>query len=141
MYKVRKTPVGLECPAVSSEECIAVDEDNVCTTPIMADKDILEFVESSKNIFEADSDHENEINNVPTSSEMKSHMDEEMIPQGRRVSQPLLEIKINCLGRCNTDPIVSTVVLCLRCKKIVVDSRGSPLLPSPHFSNGNVMPS
>ncbi|GFV73013.1 putative DD41D transposase [Trichonephila clavipes] len=41
----------------------------------MADKDILEFVQSSKNIFDADSDNENEMNNaapVPTSSEMRN---------------------------------------------------------------------
>ncbi|GFW77299.1 hypothetical protein TNCV_924151 [Trichonephila clavipes] len=38
----------------------------------MADKDILEFVQSSKNIIDADSDDENEMNNaapVLTSSE------------------------------------------------------------------------
>ncbi|GFV72980.1 hypothetical protein TNCV_1734481 [Trichonephila clavipes] len=41
----------------------------------MADKDILEFVQSSKNVIDADSDDENEINNaapVPTSSEMRN---------------------------------------------------------------------
>ncbi|GFX96661.1 hypothetical protein TNCV_244481 [Trichonephila clavipes] len=41
----------------------------------MADKDILEFVQSSKNIIEADSDHVNEMNYaapVTMSSEMKS---------------------------------------------------------------------
>ncbi|KFM70311.1 hypothetical protein X975_18700, partial [Stegodyphus mimosarum] len=43
----------------------------------MADKDILEFVQSSKNIIDADSNDENEMNNagpVPTSSEMKNVM-------------------------------------------------------------------
>ncbi|GFU26283.1 hypothetical protein TNCV_1791961 [Trichonephila clavipes] len=42
---------------------------------IMADKVILEFVKSSKNITEADSDDENEKNNatsVPTASVMKT---------------------------------------------------------------------
>ncbi|GFW21713.1 hypothetical protein TNCV_2529121 [Trichonephila clavipes] len=46
-------------------------------TPIMADKDILEFVKSSKNIIEADSDDEKEMKNksfVPTSSEMRNVM-------------------------------------------------------------------
>uniref|UniRef100_A0A8C4SC05 HTH CENPB-type domain-containing protein n=1 Tax=Erpetoichthys calabaricus TaxID=27687 RepID=A0A8C4SC05_ERPCA len=40
-------------------------------------KDILEFVQSSKNIIDADSDDENEMNNaapVPTSSEMRNIM-------------------------------------------------------------------
>ncbi|GFW63811.1 hypothetical protein TNCV_3744161 [Trichonephila clavipes] len=43
----------------------------------MADKGILEFVQSLKNIFDADSDDENEMNKaapVPTSSEMRSVM-------------------------------------------------------------------
>ncbi|GFT27813.1 hypothetical protein TNCV_10331 [Trichonephila clavipes] len=34
----------------SSKEFVAVDDDNVCTAPIMANKDISEFVQSSKNI-------------------------------------------------------------------------------------------
>uniref|UniRef100_A0A8C4RRF5 Tigger transposable element-derived protein 4 n=1 Tax=Erpetoichthys calabaricus TaxID=27687 RepID=A0A8C4RRF5_ERPCA len=72
-----KVSVLLDCPTVSSEEFVAVDDDNVCTAPIMADKDILEFVQSSKNIIDADSDDENEMNNaapVPTSSEMRNIM-------------------------------------------------------------------
>ncbi|GFS51767.1 hypothetical protein TNCV_614181 [Trichonephila clavipes] len=47
-----------------------VDDDNVRTASLMADKDILEFVQSSNN---TDSDGENEMNKaapVPTSSEM-----------------------------------------------------------------------
>ncbi|GFV61315.1 uncharacterized protein TNCV_4103731 [Trichonephila clavipes] len=43
----------------------------------MADKDILEFVQSSKNIIDADSDDELEMNNavpVPISSEMRNVM-------------------------------------------------------------------
>ncbi|GFV84178.1 hypothetical protein TNCV_3038382 [Trichonephila clavipes] len=45
----------------------------MCTAPIMADKDILEFVESSKNI-DVDADSENEMNIaslVPTIVEMR----------------------------------------------------------------------
>ncbi|GFV83320.1 hypothetical protein TNCV_1900461 [Trichonephila clavipes] len=48
------------------------------TAPIMADKDILEFVQSSINIIHADSGDENEMNNaapVPTSSEMRNVME------------------------------------------------------------------
>ncbi|GFW20555.1 hypothetical protein TNCV_1047801 [Trichonephila clavipes] len=43
----------------------------------MANKDILEFVQCSKNIIEADSDDKNELNNatpVPTSSELRNIM-------------------------------------------------------------------
>ncbi|GFU56330.1 hypothetical protein TNCV_582641 [Trichonephila clavipes] len=54
----------------SSKELFAVDDDNVYTAPtIMADKDILEFVQSLKDIIDADSDDENEMNKeapVPT---------------------------------------------------------------------------
>ncbi|GFW72941.1 hypothetical protein TNCV_830641 [Trichonephila clavipes] len=53
-----------DCPIESSEECVAVNDDNVSTTPIMADKEILEFIESSKNIIDANSDDENEMNNA-----------------------------------------------------------------------------
>ncbi|GFT67441.1 hypothetical protein TNCV_2360541 [Trichonephila clavipes] len=48
----------------SLEEIFAVDDDNVCTAPIMADKDIMELVQSSN----ADSDDEMIR---PTSSEKK----------------------------------------------------------------------
>ncbi|GFW18120.1 hypothetical protein TNCV_4006601 [Trichonephila clavipes] len=64
MNKIRITPAGLDCPAVLSEEFIAADYENVCTAPFMADKDIFEFVESSKNIINTDSDDENEMNNA-----------------------------------------------------------------------------
>ncbi|GFV58746.1 hypothetical protein TNCV_3730841 [Trichonephila clavipes] len=56
---------------VSSKEFPAVDDDNLRTAPIITDKDILEFVQSSKNIIDANSDEENEMNNttaVPTTS-------------------------------------------------------------------------
>ncbi|GFW95577.1 hypothetical protein TNCV_1722751 [Trichonephila clavipes] len=46
-------------------------------TPIMADKDILEFVQSSKTIIDADSDDKNEMNNAapgPASSELRNVM-------------------------------------------------------------------
>ncbi|GFW80667.1 hypothetical protein TNCV_3235191 [Trichonephila clavipes] len=49
------------CPSVSSEDFIAVDDDNVRTSPIMADKDILKFVQCCKSIIDADSDDENEM--------------------------------------------------------------------------------
>ncbi|GFX66902.1 hypothetical protein TNCV_999411 [Trichonephila clavipes] len=51
---------------------IAVDDHNV-----WADNDLLEFVKSSKNIIDADSDDENEINNAAsarTSSELRNVM-------------------------------------------------------------------
>ncbi|GFX57003.1 SCAN domain-containing protein 3 [Trichonephila clavipes] len=53
-----KVPILLDYPSASSEMFVAVD-DNVCTPPIMADKDSLEFVQSSKNIIDSDSDDEN----------------------------------------------------------------------------------
>ncbi|GFT70964.1 uncharacterized protein TNCV_694941 [Trichonephila clavipes] len=57
----RKTPAGLDCPIVLLEELFAVDDDddNECTAPIMTDKDILEFVQTS-------------IAPVSTSSEMRN---------------------------------------------------------------------
>ncbi|GFV03889.1 SCAN domain-containing protein 3 [Trichonephila clavipes] len=72
-----KVSILLKCPTVSQEKFVAVDDDNVCTAPIMADKDILEFVQSSKNIIEANSEDGNEMNNavhVPTSFEMRNIM-------------------------------------------------------------------
>ncbi|GFT62045.1 hypothetical protein TNCV_3812091 [Trichonephila clavipes] len=58
--EVRKFSVLLDCPAVSSKEFVAIDDDddNVYTAPIMQ-TDILEFVQSSRNIIDADSDVEN----------------------------------------------------------------------------------
>ncbi|GFT06530.1 uncharacterized protein TNCV_3356511 [Trichonephila clavipes] len=40
------------------EEFVEIDDGNVCTAPIIADKDNLEFVYSSKNIIDTDSDDE-----------------------------------------------------------------------------------
>ncbi|GFX11960.1 hypothetical protein TNCV_2997441 [Trichonephila clavipes] len=56
--KIWKTPARLDCPTVSSEEFGAINVDDVCTTSIM------EFVQSSKNIIDVDSDDENEMNNA-----------------------------------------------------------------------------
>ncbi|GFY03379.1 SCAN domain-containing protein 3 [Trichonephila clavipes] len=70
--KGMKVYVLLDCPTISSEEFAAVDDDNVCTASITAGKDILEFVQRSKNIIGADSDDENKMNKVapaPTSAE------------------------------------------------------------------------
>ncbi|GFV17115.1 hypothetical protein TNCV_3632781 [Trichonephila clavipes] len=60
MIKIRKTPAGLDCPTVSTKEFVAVDDGNVYTAPVMADKDILQFVQGLKRIVDADSDDENE---------------------------------------------------------------------------------
>ncbi|GFV95813.1 hypothetical protein TNCV_1728631 [Trichonephila clavipes] len=76
MNKTRKTPAGLNCPIILSEEFPTVEDDNVCAAPI-ADKETLEFVQNSKRIMGADSDDGNEMNNaapVPTSSEMRNIM-------------------------------------------------------------------
>ncbi|GFV72572.1 hypothetical protein TNCV_4084721 [Trichonephila clavipes] len=76
MNKIRKTPAGLDCHIILSEEFIAVDDYNECTTTILAGKDMLMFVQSSKNI-DVDSDHENVRNNVApvlTLSEMRNVM-------------------------------------------------------------------
>ncbi|GFS78692.1 hypothetical protein TNCV_3148681 [Trichonephila clavipes] len=77
MNKIRETPVGLDCPILLSEEFDTVHDDNKYTAPIIADKDISEFFQISKNIIDADSDDENEMNNaipLPTSSEMRNVM-------------------------------------------------------------------
>ncbi|GFX72961.1 hypothetical protein TNCV_2814011 [Trichonephila clavipes] len=46
-------------PTLSSEEFVDIDDDNMYTVPIMPHKDILELVESSKNIIDADSADKN----------------------------------------------------------------------------------
>ncbi|GFX65080.1 hypothetical protein TNCV_452181 [Trichonephila clavipes] len=48
----------------AKEEFSPLDEDHMSTIPIIADKDILEVVQSSKNIIDADSDEENKKNNA-----------------------------------------------------------------------------
>ncbi|GFW08512.1 hypothetical protein TNCV_2775341 [Trichonephila clavipes] len=76
-----KVSVLLAYTTVSPEEFVVVDYSNVCThreresPTIMADKDILEFVQNSKSTIDKDSDDENEMNKeapVPTLSEMKN---------------------------------------------------------------------
>ncbi|GFU36506.1 hypothetical protein TNCV_796101 [Trichonephila clavipes] len=65
----------VDCPSVPSEELVALDDDNLFTAPIMVDKDILEFDQSSKNIIDADPNDENEINKTaldPISSKMRN---------------------------------------------------------------------
>ncbi|GFU19138.1 SCAN domain-containing protein 3 [Trichonephila clavipes] len=72
LYKMfEKVFVFLDGPTVSPEKFVAVDDDNECTTLIMVEKDILEFVQCSKTTVDADSNDENEMNDaalVPTSS-------------------------------------------------------------------------
>ncbi|GFU56291.1 hypothetical protein TNCV_582251 [Trichonephila clavipes] len=53
--------------SVSLEEFVEVDYGNVCTVPIMTDKDFLEFVQSSKNIIDADSGDEKEMTDAASS--------------------------------------------------------------------------
>ncbi|GFW06009.1 hypothetical protein TNCV_4478031 [Trichonephila clavipes] len=43
-----KFSVLMECPIVSYEEFVAADDDYVCTPVIMADKDILKFLQNFK---------------------------------------------------------------------------------------------
>ncbi|GFS62576.1 hypothetical protein TNCV_1263291 [Trichonephila clavipes] len=72
---LEKISALLDCLIVSSEEFVAVEDDDVCTAPIMTDKDILEFVQSLKNIIFADSDDENKMNYaalVSTAFEMRN---------------------------------------------------------------------
>ncbi|GFX97686.1 hypothetical protein TNCV_3065731 [Trichonephila clavipes] len=79
MSKIRKSPAGFYCPIASSEESVAVDDDNVCT-----DGYILKFIQSSKTIINTNYDDENKINNavpVPMSSEINylgAHSNSEM---------------------------------------------------------------
>ncbi|GFY18534.1 hypothetical protein TNCV_2397601 [Trichonephila clavipes] len=75
MNKTREPPTGLYCPITLSREFMAVDADFVSTALIMADKCILEFVQSSKNIIDADDEKEMTYTApVPTSSKMKNVM-------------------------------------------------------------------
>ncbi|GFV36642.1 hypothetical protein TNCV_1033181 [Trichonephila clavipes] len=72
-----KAFVFLDCPHRIIGRIRFIEDDNVCTAPIIADKDTLEFVQSSKNIIDADFNNENEMNNaapVPTSSKILNVM-------------------------------------------------------------------
>ncbi|GFS90444.1 hypothetical protein TNCV_4096581 [Trichonephila clavipes] len=66
MNKVQKTPAVFDSPTVLLEEFVAVDDNNVCTAT-KADKGTLEFDKKSKNIIDADSDDEKEVNNAASS--------------------------------------------------------------------------
>ncbi|GFV51795.1 hypothetical protein TNCV_1321511 [Trichonephila clavipes] len=48
MNKIRKSPAELDSAIVLSEEFLAVDDDNVRTAPIMADKDIWSLLKTQK---------------------------------------------------------------------------------------------
>ncbi|GFW55379.1 hypothetical protein TNCV_117631 [Trichonephila clavipes] len=64
----------LDYSSVSSEEFVAVHNDNVCTAFIMPDKDILEFSQGSKNIIDGDSvdEKKNKAATVPTTIEIRN---------------------------------------------------------------------
>ncbi|GFX99693.1 hypothetical protein TNCV_3053501 [Trichonephila clavipes] len=66
MNKTWKPPAGLDCPIALSGEFIAVDDDNVRSDPIMADKDILKYkyIIRLKKYHCADSDDENQMNDA-----------------------------------------------------------------------------
>ncbi|GFU93288.1 hypothetical protein TNCV_1860191 [Trichonephila clavipes] len=74
MNEIRKTLVGLDYATVLPEEFVVVDDDNVYTEAIKADRDILEFIQSSENIMDADSDDEYEVTNASPfgSSDMRN---------------------------------------------------------------------
>ncbi|GFU91255.1 hypothetical protein TNCV_4925851 [Trichonephila clavipes] len=77
MNKLRKRPAGLGCSTVLSEELIALCDGNMSSTTIIVDRNILEFVQSSKNFMDGDSDDESEVNNaasVPVSNELRNVM-------------------------------------------------------------------
>ncbi|GFU56024.1 hypothetical protein TNCV_3404931 [Trichonephila clavipes] len=79
MNKIRKTPAQLNCPIVLSEE-------------FMTDKDILEIVQRSNNIVDADSNEENERKNaapVPTYQNLKHNEKIAGIGQHRGKECPL----------------------------------------------------
>ncbi|GFX38539.1 hypothetical protein TNCV_3206071 [Trichonephila clavipes] len=64
----------------------------------MVEKDILEFVKAQKNIIDADSDDENEMNNevpVPPSSKMRNVIKKKH-QQARHVDDNLRLIDRNC---------------------------------------------
>ncbi|GFV14070.1 uncharacterized protein TNCV_525461 [Trichonephila clavipes] len=105
-------PAGLDCLTVLSKEFVVVDDD-VCATPITADKDILELVQSSKNIIDADSDDENGMSNaapVHMSSEMRN-----IIKRFQECNEEDVEIWMACEAEdcgfqmLNDDEIVTSV--------------------------------
>ncbi|GFT01074.1 hypothetical protein TNCV_4054661 [Trichonephila clavipes] len=60
------------------EEFNAVDDDNVCSASMIAEKDILEFVQSSNSVIEANFNDEKEKSNaapVPTASKIVFQLD------------------------------------------------------------------
>ncbi|GFS96950.1 hypothetical protein TNCV_4178161 [Trichonephila clavipes] len=68
-----KVSALLDCSIVLLEEFVAVVNNIVCSTPVMMDRDIQEFDQSSNNIVVTDCIDENEMNYPdPTSSEMKN---------------------------------------------------------------------
>ncbi|GFX30130.1 hypothetical protein TNCV_2618401 [Trichonephila clavipes] len=73
-----RVSVLLNGPTASSEEFVAVDDDNVCTaTQLWQTKTLWSLFKAQKNILDADFDDENEVNNaafVPTSSEVRNIM-------------------------------------------------------------------
>ncbi|GFU17134.1 hypothetical protein TNCV_1853881 [Trichonephila clavipes] len=89
-----KVSALLDCLTVSSEEFVTVDDrgvtgprkfsvtplvddDNVCTSSVMADRHFGVFSKLKKCLIHADSNDENEMNNaapVPTSPELRSIM-------------------------------------------------------------------
>ncbi|GFW92067.1 hypothetical protein TNCV_2153461 [Trichonephila clavipes] len=74
--KIRNTPAGLDCPTVSSEEFVAVDDDKVYTQPqLWQTKTFWSLFKAQEISLIADSEDENKINNaatVPTSSEIRN---------------------------------------------------------------------
>ncbi|GFT86167.1 hypothetical protein TNCV_3257581 [Trichonephila clavipes] len=77
MDKIWKPTTEFDCPILLSGEFTEVDHVNVCTAPIMAEKELVELAQSSKYTIVTDSDNENEMNNVapvPTSSEIRNIM-------------------------------------------------------------------
>ncbi|GFX92784.1 hypothetical protein TNCV_4876411 [Trichonephila clavipes] len=87
-----KVSVLSDCLTISSEEFVAVDDNNVCAASIMADNSISEFVQSLKDVIDAGSDDEKQTNNatpVPTSSEMRNITKKaDLHPHGRILPPP-----------------------------------------------------
>ncbi|GFW31435.1 hypothetical protein TNCV_1287831 [Trichonephila clavipes] len=72
-----KVPVLLDCPSAPLEEFIAIDDDNVCTAPIIAGQRHSGACSKLKTITNANSEYEKKMNPatpVPTSSEMRNIM-------------------------------------------------------------------